>query len=145
MFFCDTINALTLRRGMGRSMFNETMTAATMDNPEAARVLRLMHKWIYEDRIIPTQADLDFFAGSDTNTSRIQLFRQGRYALLTAARYSIVQLRDGDPMNMVARPLPHGGSPMACWVLGVWAFTRNRSTRNSPPTCSSSLPVRPTT
>jgi ABC-type glycerol-3-phosphate transport system substrate-binding protein len=111
VFFCDTINALTLRRGMGRSMFNETMTAATMDNAEAARVLRLMHKWIYTDRIIPTQADLDFFAGSDTNNSRIQLFRQERYALLTAARYSLVQLREGPTMEMVARPLPHDGFP----------------------------------
>jgi ABC-type glycerol-3-phosphate transport system substrate-binding protein len=129
VFFCDTINALTLRRGMGRSMFNETMTAATMDNPEAARVLRLMHKWIYEDRIIPTQVDLDFFAGSDTNTSRIQLFRQGRYALLTAARYSIVQLRDGDPMNMVARPLPHGGFPnglLGSGSVGIYAKSEHK-------------------
>lgn len=111
VFFSDTINALTLRRGFGRSMFNETMTRATMDNPEAARVLRLMHKWIYEDKIIPSQADLDFLAGSDTNTSRIQLFRQGRYALLTAARYSLVQLREGPPMQLVARRLPDGGFP----------------------------------
>lgn len=111
VFFCDMVNALTLRRGLGRSMFNETMTRATMDNPESARVLRLLRQWIYEDRIIPTQADLDFFAGSDTNTSRIQLFRQGRYAMLTGARYSLVQLREGPPMELVAQPLPHGGFP----------------------------------
>lgn len=111
LFFCDIINALTMRRGLGRSMFNETMTWATMDNPESARVLRLQYKWIYEDRIIPTQADLDFRTGSDTNTSRIQLFAQGRYAMLTAARYSLVQLREGPPMELVARPLPHGGFP----------------------------------
>jgi len=111
VFFADNINAMTLRRGLGRSMFNETMTRATLNNPESTRVLELMHKWVYEDKIIPSQADLDFLAGSDTNTSRIQLFRQGRYALLTAARYSLVQLRQGDPMQLVARRLPDGGFP----------------------------------
>jgi multiple sugar transport system substrate-binding protein len=111
IFFCDIVNALTLRRSMGRSMFNETMTWATMDNAESARALRLQYKWTYEDRILPTQADLDFFAGSDTNTSRIQLFARGRYAMLTAARYSLVQLRQAPPMELVARPLPHGGFP----------------------------------
>lgn len=111
IFFCDIINALTMRRSLGRSMFNETMTWATLDNAESARALRLQHKWTYEDRIIPTQADLDFRTGSDTNTSRIQLFARGRYAMLTAARYSLVQLREGPPMELVARPLPHGGFP----------------------------------
>ncbi len=129
MFFSVIINAVTLRRGLGRSMFNETMTAATMDNPEAAQVIRLMHKWIFEDRIIPTQADLDFFAGSDTNTSRIQLFRQGRYALLTAARYSLVQLRDGEPMKLAARPLPHGGFPnglLGSGSVGIYAKSEHK-------------------
>ena len=108
-------------------MFNETMTRATLDNPESARVLHLLHKWIYEDRIIPTQADLDFFAGSDTNTSRIQLFRQGRYALLTAARYSLVQLRGGPPMELVARPLPHGGFPNSLPGTGsVGIYTKSK-------------------
>jgi len=117
---------LPLRRGLGRSMFNETMTRATRDNPESARVLHLVHKWIYEDRIIPTQADLDFFAGSDTNTSRIQLFRQGRYALLTAARYSVVQLREGPAMELVARPLPHGGFPNGLLGTGsVGIYTKS--------------------
>jgi len=125
-FFCDNINVLPLRRGLGRSMFNETMTRATRDNPESARVLHLVHKWIYEDRIIPTQADLDFFAGSDTNTSRIQLFRQGRYALLTAARYSVVQLREGPAMELVARPLPHGGFPNGLLGTGsVGIYTKS--------------------
>lgn len=129
VFFCDVINVLTLRRGMGRSMFNETMTRSTMDSPESIRTIKLIQKWIDEDHIIPTQADLDFFTGSDTNTSRIQLFRQGRYALLTAARYSIVQLRDGTPMELVARPLPHGGFPnglLGSGSVGIYAKSEHK-------------------
>jgi ABC-type glycerol-3-phosphate transport system substrate-binding protein len=129
VFFCDLVNILTLRRSMGRSMYNETMTRCTLNNTEGARALGLLYQWIYEDRILPTQADLDFFAGSDTNTSRIQLFKQGRYALLTAARYSIVQMRDGPPMRMVARMSAHAGFPnglIGTGSIGIYAKSEHK-------------------
>ena len=112
VFFCDLVNILTLRRSMGRSMYSETTTRCTLNNTEGARALGLLYQWIYEDRILPTQADLDFFAGSDTNTSRIQLFKQGRYALLNTARYSIVQMRDG--------PRAYGGPDVGACGISQW-------------------------
>lgn len=126
-FFADVVNALVIRRGMGRSIFNETMTRSTLNNPEAIRTLKLLYKWTYVDRIIPTQADLDFFAGSETNTSRIQLFTQGRYAMLTAARYSLVQLRQISDMRLGARATPYESFPNSLLGTGsVGIYKRSR-------------------
>lgn len=107
VFFVDLVNFSTLRRGMGRSVFNETMTRCTLNSPEAIRALELVRKWTEVDRLLPTQADLDFFAGSETNTSRIQLFARGRYALLTAARYSLVQLRESSELRLGVSSAPY--------------------------------------
>lgn len=125
IFFCDIVNVATLRRGMGRSVMNETMTRCTLDNPESIRVIKLIHKWTYEDRIIPTQADLDFFAGSDTNTSRIQLFIRDRYALLTGGRYSLVQLREHSELKMEVRMTPYESFPNTLLGTGSVGIYKN--------------------
>lgn len=117
IFFADMINVYTLIRSMGRSVLNETMTRSTVNTPEVIRGMKLIRKWTFEDRIIPTQADLDFATGSDTNTSRIQLFARGRYALLTGARYSMVQLREHPEIKLGVRPTPHDIFPNA--LLGT--------------------------
>lgn len=129
IFFCDLINISVLRRGMGRSVMNETMTRATFDNPESIRAIKLVHKWVYEDRIIPTQADLDFFAGSDTNTSRIQLFLRDRYALLTGARYSLVQLREYSDLKLEARMIPFEtfpNTPLGTGSVGIYKKSKHK-------------------
>ncbi len=129
VFFCDSVSITTLRRGMGSSVMNETMTRATLDTPETIRSLKLIHKWTYEDRIIPTQADLDFFAGSDTNTSRIQLFLRDRYALLTGARYSLVQLREHPEMKMEVRMPPYENFPntlMGTGSVGIYKHSQHK-------------------
>jgi multiple sugar transport system substrate-binding protein len=111
IFFVDTVNMVSLRRSMGRSILNETMTRCTLNTPEGIRALRLIHKWMYEDKIIPTQADLDFFTGSDTVTSRNQLFVRGRYALVTGARYTLVQLREHPELKLAVRGAPYDHFP----------------------------------
>jgi multiple sugar transport system substrate-binding protein len=129
IFFCDIVNVATLRRGMGRSVMNETMTRCTLDNPESIRLIKLIHQWTYEDRIIPTQADLDFFAGSDTNTSRTQLFVRDRYALLTGARYSLVQLRDHPLLKMEVRMTPYETFPntlMGTGSVGIYKNSKHK-------------------
>ncbi|MEZ5412915.1 MAG: hypothetical protein R3F03_01245 [Opitutaceae bacterium] len=129
IFFCDSVNVTTLRRGLGRSAMNETMTRCTLDNPESIRALKLIHKWTYEDQIIPTQADLDFFAGSDTNTSRIQLFVRDRYALLTGARYSLVQLREHPAMKLEVRMPPFDVFPntlMGTGSVGIYKNSKHK-------------------
>ncbi len=125
IFFADMINVATLRRGMGRAVMNETMTRGTLDNPETIRVIKLMDKWTTKDRIIPTQADLDFFAGSDTNTSRVQLFVRNRYAMLTGARYSLVQLRDHADLQLEVRMLPYESYPTVLMGTGSVGIYKN--------------------
>lgn len=125
IFFCDIINFATLRRGMGRAAMNETMTRATLDNPESIRVIKLILKWTNEDRIMPTQADLDFFAGSDTNTSRTQLFLRESYAMLTGARYSLVQLREHPELKMEVRMAPYETFPNVLLGTGSVGIYKN--------------------
>tara|TARA_R110002111_G_scaffold164347_1_gene230523 strand:+ start:788 stop:2248 length:1461 start_codon:yes stop_codon:yes gene_type:complete len=129
IFFCDIMNVATLRRGMGRSAMNETMTRATLDNPESIKVIKLINKWTNEDRIMPTQADLDFFAGSDTGTSRTQLFLRHRYALLTGARYTLVQLREHPEMKMEIRMTPYESFPnvlMGTGSVGIYKNSKHK-------------------
>lgn len=129
VFFTDMINPTVLRWGMGRSAFNETMTRCTLNTAESIRALKLLRKWTYEDRIIPTQADLDFFAGSDTNTPRIQLFARGRYAMLTGARYSLVQLRGYPGLNLEVRLTPFDHFPstlMGTGSVGIYKRSRHK-------------------
>jgi multiple sugar transport system substrate-binding protein len=111
IFFADNVNMVSLRRSMGRSLLNETMTRCTLNTPEGIRALRLLYQWMHEDKIIPTQADLDFFAGSDTVTSRNQLFVRGRYALVTGARYTLVQLREHPELKLAVRAAAYDHFP----------------------------------
>lgn len=108
VFFADIVNMQTIRRSMGLSVYNETMTRSNLDDPRAARAFELLYKWTYVDKILPSQADMDFYAGSGTTTARGQLFQQGKYALLTGGRYALVQMREsGIKMQLEAREAPH--------------------------------------
>lgn len=108
VFFADLVILRVIRRSMGLSVFNETMTQSNLDHPEAASAFRLLYKWVYEDRILPSQADLDFYAGSGTVTARGQLFQQGRYALMSAGRGGLVQIREsGIKMKLKACESPY--------------------------------------
>lgn len=107
IFFADIVNRQIMRRSMGLSMFNESLTRCILDDTRSVETYRLIYKWMFEDRILPSQSDLDFFAGSDTVTSRNQLFARGRYALLTNGRFALIQLRDYKDLRLVAREPPH--------------------------------------
>ena len=61
-FFCNGVDTLQMARSLGLSRYNETMTSCILDDPRMADVLRLRYKWTYEDRIIPSLADIQSFA-----------------------------------------------------------------------------------
>ncbi len=107
IFFADMVNRQVMRRSMGLALFNETLTRCILDDPRSVETYRLIYKWMFEDRILPSQADLDFFAGSDTVTSRIQLFARGRYALTTNGRYALIQLREYKHLRLTLREPPN--------------------------------------
>ncbi|MEO0605088.1 MAG: ABC transporter substrate-binding protein, partial [Myxococcota bacterium] len=53
---------ITLHRSQGLSIFNETLTAATTDDPRYAHVLAKFRQWTYEDNLMPTAAEASSLA-----------------------------------------------------------------------------------
>ena len=118
VFFADTVDHHALRRSLGVSMFNETLTWCTLDDPRNAQVLRTIYDWTYVDRILPSAADRQAFAAEGgLGGAGPQLFRHGNYAMFQGGRYMLITLRsfyelDGPIEMRVAEP-PHfdGGMP----------------------------------
>lgn len=108
IFFANAVPMASLRRSTGLSMFNETLTQCTLDDPRNAEMLDLIYKWTYEDRILPTQADV---AASATETgyggASIQLFNRGNYAMFASGRHALIQLREFDNLNLGVSQLPY--------------------------------------
>lgn len=122
-FLAPYVDAAVMWRSLGLSQYNETLTACALDDPRTVRVLTLIHKWTYEDHIIPTLAERDSFATeAGYGGSTIQLFNSGNYALFPCCRYGLIQLRvfqksrrdKGQPrLELAVVEPPHGGFPNA--------------------------------
>jgi multiple sugar transport system substrate-binding protein len=113
-FFANEVRPIYLWRSFGLSMFNETMTRCTLDDPRYVRCLELLHKWAYEDHIIPTAADLQSVANKSAaqfGDSRIQMFSTGRYAMIFVGRHALPQLRAYGNLHMSVVEPPNGGFP----------------------------------
>ena len=57
VFFADRVIMTELRRSMGLSIFDETLTHCTLDDQRNADAMALMYKWTYVDNILPSAAD----------------------------------------------------------------------------------------
>lgn len=122
-FLAPYVDSGVMWRSLGLSQYNETLTACTLDDPRAVRVLKLIYRWTYEDHIIPTLAERDSFAtDAGYGGSTIQLFNSGNYALFPCCRYGLIQLRTfqrnrrekGQPrLELAVVEAPHGGFPNA--------------------------------
>lgn len=122
VFFCNSLAdwkgsrlVNTLHRSQGLSVFNETMTAATVDDPRYVWVLGKLWQWTYVDHLVPTAAEASSFATqSGYGGAELPLFVQGQYAMILAARYSLIRMRDfSEPLEMKLSyfPVPEGGFP----------------------------------
>jgi multiple sugar transport system substrate-binding protein len=122
-FLAPYVDAGVMWRSLGLSYYNETLTACTLDDLRTVRILKLIHKWTYEDHLIPTLAERDSFAtDAGYGGSTIQLFNSGNYALFPCCRYGLIQLRTfqksrrekGQPrLELAVVEPPHGGFPNA--------------------------------
>ncbi|MCP4644836.1 MAG: carbohydrate ABC transporter substrate-binding protein [bacterium] len=112
VFYADRMDLPVMRRSLGLSMFNETLTKCTLDDPRFAQCLELLYKWTYEDRILPTLAEQESF---DTQTGYggavMQIFNQGNYAMFLMGRYALIQLRRFGELELAVVELPNGGFP----------------------------------
>lgn len=108
-FFVDSVPLATLRRSMGLSTFNETLTKSTLDHPAAARSLALLHRWTYELHLLPDSAEkASFVTSAGSWGANFQLFSQGNFAQILSGRWALIQLRQfKDRVDLgVTRP-PH--------------------------------------
>jgi multiple sugar transport system substrate-binding protein len=102
----------TMYRSLGLSKYNETMTKCTLDDPRHVRVLKLLNKWIYEDRILPTRGEMESFATMQSYAGPVlALFDSGHFAMFTMGRYALIQLREYGALDLSVSELPHGGFP----------------------------------
>ncbi len=129
-YFVQTVSLFTLRRGLGLSVFNETMTKCILDDPRNAEVLRRYYRWVTELHLIPTVAEINSMAAdaSMAGEGTFYLFATGRYAMLYLPRWALIRLRtQGELPLRVVEPF-HNGFPnieFSCGVLGVYQDTKH--------------------
>lgn len=102
-----------IRRSVGVSHLNETMTASGINKPEYVSALKTVRKWIYEDHIIPSQADLESVSVEQGYGGIYpQLFANGNMAMIYTGRYALIQIRAMKKAPRMSGMLaPHGGYP----------------------------------
>jgi multiple sugar transport system substrate-binding protein len=130
---------------MGGSRFNETGTHAPTDDPATIEAIRLMHKWMFVDRLLPTFADRQSFTvDAGYAGANPQLFdnnlqpERGQIAMMWGGRYHLIIFRELDRVRRnagrppfdygIAEP-PHGGFPnttIATRAVMVYAGGRHK-------------------
>lgn len=122
VFFASTVNLKKLYRSMGLSMFNETLTRCSLDDPRFARALSLIHKWTFEDDILPSASEAaSFDTQAGYGGTQLQLFNEGNYGIVHTGRYALIQLRRFGSMDLAVIEPPHAGYPNI--VVGARAAT----------------------
>ena len=112
VFFANHVPSQTMRRSLGLSVFNETMTACALNDERYVKVLNLLHKWTYEDHLLPCAADRESFSTeSGYGGSTLQLFNRGNYAMFAMGRYALIQLRKFGNLELAVSDPPYGEFP----------------------------------
>lgn len=110
VFFADDIPRQLMYRSLGLSQYNETLTACDLNDPRYVRVLKLKHKWIYQDHLLPTpgqQQSMQSQAGF--GGAGPQMFVKGRYAMFYSGRYMVMQFRQMQEPRLDVVEVPNGG------------------------------------
>ncbi len=85
----------SMHRDLGLSDFNETLTRCTLDDERFALVLERIHRWTYEDHLMPTAADeASVHTEGSFDSSMLPLFARGTYAMIPAGRHFLIRLRE---------------------------------------------------
>ncbi len=111
-FMCAGVLIIPLARSFGEDIFNETLTRADYKKGGLVKALALNRKWMYEDHIVPTAAEVaSFSTDSGYGGAAFQLFFNGNYAMISTGRYALIQFRQFGKMDLDAVEYPHGGYP----------------------------------
>ena len=96
VFFCTWTPMVTqIARSRGKDLYNETLTAADIDNPVFADALKLHYKWVYEDHLMPSSAERVSMNAESSfgNDGEVSQFIHGQYGMLCIGRYIFMNLR----------------------------------------------------
>ncbi len=112
VYYLNRVWPYVLRRGLGLSTYNETMTRCTLDDPRNVEVLRRLYRWTVEERLMPTTADQAAMAADGTAfDSSFGLFAAGRFAMVYEGLWALIRLRPlGDFQLGAVEPFT-GGFP----------------------------------
>ncbi len=128
VFYCANLGdwqgrwmLITLIRGFGLSVFNETMTAADVDDPRFALVLNKFRQWTYEDHFAPTGAEVSSFSSqAGYGGIDLSLFETGRCGIIITGRWALIRMREyrnPPQVQVVNFPMPRDGFPNA--IIGA--------------------------
>jgi multiple sugar transport system substrate-binding protein len=104
-----------MRRSVGVTHFNETLTRAAINRPAFVDVLKLMYRWTYTDHLAPTAAEMaSFSVEQGYGGLQYQLLCKGNFGMVDTGRWAMIQMRKMKYRVEWAQSLyPHGGYPNA--------------------------------
>lgn len=130
VFFADGALPTEMRRSLELSIFNETLTRCTLDDPRNAEVMALIYKWTYQDHILPSAADkASFDTEGGWGGQSFQLFKNGRYALFASGRWALMLFRRFGAMPLAVSEPPYADLPNTILSGGqstVYAGSKHR-------------------
>lgn len=130
VYFVNAIPRFTLRRSLGLSIFNETMTRCTLDDPRNIELMAKVETWVNVDQLAPTrEAEMAFAADASGFTLKIALFARGQYGMLYLGRWAVKLLRQRPPVNLAVVEPFHGGFPnaeLSVGAVGIYVGSKHR-------------------
>lgn len=139
VFFCDNptgyrayVFLLNMIRSRGLSVFNETMTRCTLDDPRFAEALTKLRQWVYEDHLMPSAAEeASISAESGFSGASLSLFYDGRYGMIFNGLWSLIRLREFDqPMQLSVSQFPNAPGGFANNLVGTRAAAVYKGSRH---------------
>ena len=134
VFFTDSVDTGVMRRSLGLSAFNETLTRCILRDPRYIHVLHLLYRWTFLDHLLPTPAQqASFTSRPGYGGTTLQLFNSGRYAMISTGRYMLIQLRKfyktTGPVPLAVSEPPYGQFPnasMGVRATGIYIGSRHK-------------------
>ncbi len=131
VFFANRADHVVMRRSLGLSAFNETLTRCTLDDPRNVRVMKLIYKWTYEDHLLPSAADRSSFAAEGGwGGLDFQLFNNGQFGIFLSGRWALMQFRKFGRMQLAVTQQPHGGFPNTVLSGGFCTVYKGSKNKN---------------
>ena len=112
VYFTSYIPRKPMRRSLGASYFNETLTRCTLDDPRNIELMQRLHQWVVVDGLAPSrEAEQAFDVDGSGFRLKTALFHRGNYGMLYLGRWALILLRELEPVQLAAIETPHGGFP----------------------------------